>query len=242
MRYIPRRAYNKAYSRRLLGIFDSGVGGLMSFRDVRKALPSEDIVYLADRKNAPYGTKEKDVLIKLVSNDIQRLREYGSDRILIACCTASAVYPYLSEDLKKISLPIITPTAMAASEGKRVAVIATRHTVKESAFAAALGSISPLSSVFEIEAGELVGLVEEGGRDGFLTEKQTETVKKTAKKIKATDPDTLILGCTHFSHLEKTFKKLLSNVRIISAAREGAAELVKSVKPGVERGVSRYTE
>ena len=84
----------------MIGIFDSGVGGLNAFYEVRRGLPYADIAYLADRANAPYGTKPKDELISLVKNDIKRLRELGCRLILIACCTASTVYPELSDDEK----------------------------------------------------------------------------------------------------------------------------------------------
>ncbi len=226
----------------MLGIFDSGAGGLIAYRDVRAALPHEDIVYLADRGNAPYGTKDKDELIRLVTNDIMRLRSYGCDKILIACCTASTVYPHIPRELWDGVIPIISPTALAARGGRRISVIATRHTVRDSAFSRALHEISDSCYVSEIEAGELVTLVEEGGRDGYLDINQKITVENIVKKIKAQDPDTLILGCTHFSHLEASFGEHLPNVRIVSSAREGAKALIRLVNPRRESGISRYTE
>ncbi len=200
------------------------------------------MIFLADRKNAPYGTKTKDELIELVSRDILRLDSYGCRKILIACCTASTVHPYLPEKLKNISTPIIIPTAMAAGGGKRIAVIATRHTVNDSAFSKALSMLSPASSVFEIEAGELVTLAEGGCRDGKLNRANLKIINNITEKIKATDPDTLILGCTHFSHFERTFTELLPNVRIVSSAREGASALIGKIKPKAESGRTQYTE
>ncbi len=214
----------------------------MSFRDVRRVLSHENIVYLADRKNAPYGTKTKEELIRLVESDVKRLSEYGCERILIACCTASTVHPHLPKELREISIPIIAPTAKAASGRESIAVIATRHTVSSSAFAKALSDISPTSAAAEIEAGELVTLVESGGRDGHLSDDQIKTIKNIADRIKTHDPDTLILGCTHFSHLEKTFAELLPDLKIISSAREGAMALINEIRPKYESGISRYTE
>ncbi len=226
----------------MLGIFDSGVGGMLSFSEVRRALSRENIVYLADRKNAPYGTKTKEELISLVSRDIKRLRAYGCNKILIACCTASTVYPHLSSAERKISMPIILPVARAAASGKRISVIATRHTVAVSAFSHAISEISPDSEVFEAETGELVTLTEDGGRDGALTDKQMATVKNITEKIKANNPDTLILGCTHFCHLEKTFGELLPKVKIVSSAREGAMSLINTARQKSENGKICYTE
>lgn len=226
----------------MIGIFDSGKGGLASFYTVREALPREDIVYLADRKNAPYGTKSKEVLIKLVTSDIKRLIDLGCRKILIACCTASTVYPYLDREARAASVPIIAPAARAVAGG-RVAVIATERTVRSRAFSRAIKENSPETEVFEIAAGELVSLVEEGGVDGCLTPVQSRTVMRIRDKILAVRPDTLILGCTHFSHLEESFAGELYGIKIVSAAREGARELIRLALPEVlEGGRCRYTE
>lgn len=118
----------------MIGIFDSGVGGLASFSELRRLLPLADIAYLADRKNAPYGTKKKDVLKRLVCEDIELLRRLGCNKILIACCTASTVHRELPEESRRISFPIIKQTANAAAGYRSVAVIATEHTVRSHAF------------------------------------------------------------------------------------------------------------
>ena len=73
----------------MLGVFDSGVGGLAALRELRRLLPFEDMIYLADKENAPYGTKTEDELVALVREDVKRLRELGAEKILMACCTAS---------------------------------------------------------------------------------------------------------------------------------------------------------
>ena len=136
MRNCSARAYYTPYKGcfAVIGVFDSGVGGLASARVLRSRLKAENIIYLADRKNAPYGTKSKEELISLVSNDILRLKNYGCRICLIACCTASSVYEHLDNELKKISLPIIEPAALLASRGRKIAVIATEHTVESSVF------------------------------------------------------------------------------------------------------------
>ena len=83
----------------MIGVFDSGVGGYCAFRELRRLLPREDMVYLADRKNAPYGTKSEDEIIAFTKANIKRLREIGARKILIACCTASSVYNSLDEEV-----------------------------------------------------------------------------------------------------------------------------------------------
>ena len=122
----------------MIGIFDSGVGGLSAYRELRLLLPRCDIIYLADRRNAPYGTKTKDELIKLVKHDILQLKNMGAEKILVACCTASTVVPHLDFEERRCVLPIIFPAARVAARLARVTVIATEHTARSSAFIVAV--------------------------------------------------------------------------------------------------------
>ena len=78
----------------MIGVFDSGNGGLITVEKIRELSADADICFLADRENAPYGTKSKNEIISLSKRNIKRLRDAGADKILIACCTASAVYPF----------------------------------------------------------------------------------------------------------------------------------------------------
>ena len=214
----------------MIGIFDSGVGGICSYRIVRSLLPYEDIVYLADRKNAPYGTKSEEEIKKLTEKNIRILRSLGADAVLIACCSASSVYHLLTEEDREIALPIIRPAAtLAAKVGKRITVIATRHTARSGAFGREIRLISD-AEVYELGEQELVTLVESGNRDGCIDGECREYLKRLAVRIKNTNADTLILGCTHFSHLEKELQRLLPKVKIISPARVGAEEIVKKTK------------
>ena len=214
----------------MIGIFDSGVGGFCAYREVRRLLPREDIVYLADRKNAPYGTKTKDEIISFTKKSIERLKNLGAEKILIACCTASTVFSSLSEDERNISLPIIMPAVKLAAQGKRVAVIATEHTVKSREFSHEIIKIQPRSMVFEYAEQNLVALVEAGNHDGHISEECKNLLTKIKNRISEQNVDRLILGCTHFSHLEEEFKKLLPDIKIISPAKEGARELVRLIK------------
>ena len=118
----------------MIGVFDSGVGGLCAYRQVRMMLPREDMIYLADRRNSPYGTKTPEEIIHLTKKNIKRLRERGADKILIACCSASSIYGMLDTEEQEISTPIITPAVKAALGYKKIAVIATRHTALSGAF------------------------------------------------------------------------------------------------------------
>ena len=214
----------------MIGIFDSGVGGICSYRRVRSLLPYEDIVYLADRRNAPYGIKSPDEIKKLTEKNIGILRSLGAEAVLIACCSASSVHHLLTDEDREISIPIIRPAAeIAAKAGKKITVIATRHTATSGAFSREIRSISS-AEVFELAEQELVALVESGNRDGHIDRACRDYLTGLAERINGTSADTLILGCTHFSHLEREIQRLLPKVKIISPARVGAEEIVRKIK------------
>ena len=226
----------------MIGIFDSGVGGFCAYREVRRILPRENILYLADTKNAPYGTKSEDEIIALTRADIKRLKNAGARKILIACCTASTIYEKLDDEERQISLPIIKPAAeKAAKVGKRIAVIATEHTARSSAFGRLIGRFGG-ESVFEFAEQRLVSLVEGGCRDGRINEECKIELDRIKKKLLGLEADTLILGCTHFSHLEGEFQRRMPKINIISPAREGAFALIKEINIGKnEQGRIIYT-
>ena len=224
----------------MIGIFDSGVGGICAYKHLQEALPTSDIVYLADRKNAPYGTKTEDEILLFTKNNIRLLSDFGCEAILIACCSASTVYQRLTDEEREISLPIITPSARIAAEGgRRITVIATRHTASSGAFKR---EIAKFSDAFVTEMCEqpLVALVESGNRDGHLSVECGDYLSAMAERIKESEADSLILGCTHFSHLEYEIGRLLPNVRIISPARVGAEELIKTINNRRENGKITY--
>ncbi len=225
----------------MIGIFDSGVGGICALRRVRELLPYEDVVYLADKRNAPYGTKNEDEIKELTEKNIKLLSSVGARKILIACCTASSVHHLLSEEQRAISIPIIRPTAeLAANMGKRITVIATRHTASSHAFGREIEKYGECE-VTELAEQELVALVEGGSRDGRVDIQCRRYLDKMKERIERTNADLLILGCTHFSHLEGEIGRLLPKVKIISPARVGAEEIARKSMPCREYGKAIYT-
>lgn len=214
----------------MIGVFDSGVGGLIALRELKRLNPSERVIYLADRRHAPYGIKTREEIIHLTNKNIKILRALGAERVLIACCTASTVWQYLSDTDRRISLPIITPAASAAAAfGDRIGVIATDYTVNSHAFRDAIYKISH-KTVYEIALQELVRLVEEGNSDGRVTRYCKDYLTSATLELREKNIDTLILGCTHFSHLAGEFSRLMPEVKIVNPARLGAIEMIKGIK------------
>ena len=210
----------------MIGVFDSGVGGLAAYAELRRMLPREDIVYLADRENAPYGTKSKDVLTELVIADVERLVGLGARRVLIACCTASTVHEKLPEHLQRVSVPIISYAADAVLTD-RVCVIATDATVGSHAFRDEILLRNPHALVTEIATQELVSLVEHP--ESLTVAEREGLLDHTATRIADCAPRELILGCTHFSHIRGALADRLPSIRIIDTARIAARRMAEDI-------------
>ena len=228
----------------MIGVFDSGEGGINALREIKKRAPWIDACFFADRKNAPYGTKTESELIALVSRDIEKLISAGADKVLMACCTASTVYPLLDENLRRVAVPIIAPTAKAAAlatRNGRVGVIATEATVKSGAFSTSLSAHDSLKYVYEFPTQKLVSIVEAGISDRRANEADRREIRHILLPIRAAKVDTLILGCTHFCRLKQIIAATLPGVRVISSSLEGALEILKD-SPRRGRGQTIYMD
>ena len=212
----------------MIGIFDSGEGGINTLKHLHRLCPKESLTLTADYERAPYGKRSREEILNITEERARGLFRLGAKKVLIGCCTASTVFSALPQALRESCIPIIAPTATAArlaSKNRKVAVLATEATVRSRAFSDALNDCA----VVEISAPELVELVE--GRLGkLLTE---DTVRIRLHQALEHGADTLILGCTHFSSLKDTISSLPEAARltVIDAAEEGAkytAELLKS--------------
>jgi len=91
----------------LLAFLDSGIGGLTVARSLQALRPDADILYLADRVNAPYGTKSEAALLSVLERAIRALLARGADCVVLACITASCLYDRLSYDISPRVIPIL---------------------------------------------------------------------------------------------------------------------------------------
>lgn len=220
----------------MTGVYDSGRGGEIALAYLRDFCPREDLVFLGDRRNAPYGTKTESELVPIIEHNLGRLYGLGCERVLIACCTASTVYPRLSEPARSRSIPIISPTAAIARSVtgvSRVAVLATRRTVESHAFAGALSGLD----VLEIEASRLVTEAERGRDSESCTDSLTEYLLSKIEKVRNFGADTLILGCTHFAAFEEKIKELYRSIAkkeiiTVNSARVGADIASRRIERG----------
>ena len=213
----------------MLGLFDSGTGGLNTVRYIKKNAKSIDLCYLLDRGRAPYGIKSEKELIRITDENIKRLRDMGAERVLIACCTASTVHRLLPSDSAEISLPIISEISKRARNSTRlgrIGVIATNHTVDTHVFKSELEGFE----VYEHALPQLVTMIDAGLSDTDISEKDTEKIQTMLEPVLNKRIDTLILGCTHFPAVIKTVEAIAKPYgvkHVIDSAKAGAELLIK---------------
>ena len=213
----------------MVGLFDSGSGGLNTVRYVKDMSDTTDLVYLIDRQNAPYGIKTVGELVKITETNIKTLTGMGADRVLIVCCTASTVYPFLSEEYKRIAIPIISAVAKAArkaTHSHRIGLIATKRTISSHAFGLELLDCETI----EHATGELVGLIDGGLSDESVTQSDKTLIEEMLMPVLSSGVDTLILGCTHFPALYDSFVRVchpLGIKHVINSALIGARTLLE---------------
>lgn len=216
----------------MVGLFDSGSGGLNTARYVKELSDEVDLVYLIDRDRAPYGIKTEKELIKITEDNIERLTDMGAESVLIACCTASTVYHLLNDRCKALSIPIIEAVAKEAKNATRlgrIGVIATNRTVDSHAFKNALSCCE----VTELATPKLVTLIDNGLSDRNIDRETERDVEDMIRPVLEANADTLILGCTHFPALKVTVARIASSYgvrQVIDSARIGAKALISAAK------------
>ena len=203
-----------------IGIFDSGLGGLIITRAIRKVMPEYDYVYFGDTKRVPYGNKSPEAVLEFTREAVDYLfRQENCAVVVIACNTASAralrqiQQEYLSGNFKdRKILGVLIPAAEVASNYRRVGVLATLGTVASNAWAVEIKKLNSQTKVFQNPAPMLVPLIEEGEKTLSKSFLLKYLKPLTNKKL-----DALVLGCTHYPILKKEIKKITGkNVKIIS--------------------------
>lgn len=210
-----------------IGVFDSGVGGLAVVRELKNRLPREAIMYIADSRFFPYGTKPREQVIDRAVALIQFLQEHGAKMVVVACNTASsAIFPDIQQ---RVDVPVLgmisagVKSAQLATRNGRVAVLSTPGTAKSHGYLRAMGLMDPTVEMIELQSQELVNLVENGTIQG---QGVTEYATKVLKPARAFQVDTLVLGCTHFPFLTSLLEGILGpSVKIVDPSKELAYEV-----------------
>lgn len=220
----------------MIGIFDSGYGGLTVLKACMKVLPQYDYLYLGDSLRVPYGSRSPETIQQFSEDALKFFFAKKAPLTIFACNTASAAaLPYLQEKyLRKPNiidrkvLGVIIPVAEKAAhmtQNKRIAVVGTRATINSKSYEKELQKIDPGIRVLGIPTPLLVPLIEEGWHH---KPEARSMLKKYLAPIKDFAPDTLILGCTHYPIMHDVFEDILGkNVHVLDSAAAVAESLAK---------------
>ena len=225
----------------MIGIFDSGIGGLSVFREIKKLLPEQDYAYYSDNAHCPYGEKSKEYISSRARAITDFLLAEGAEVIVVACNTATAAaistlraeYPHIPFIGME---PAIKPAAKITRSGI-VGVLATAGTLKADKYLDTRGKWSESIRVAEHVGQGFVELVEAGNTTGQEAE---ETVQKSLKPLLDEGADVIVLGCTHYPFLSETIIKVASElqpgkeIQVIDPAPAVAKHIVEVMQ---EKGI-----
>ncbi|MDH5717320.1 MAG: glutamate racemase [Spirochaetia bacterium] len=223
---------NRVNAEKPVGVFDSGLGGLTVLSAIQEKLPNENLIYFGDTARVPYGSKSKETVIKYSLEILDFLLEKKVKMIVAACNTVSA---YAIEEMrKKSSVPVIgviepcvKTVSQKAPENEKIAVIATKSTIKSGAYEKLLKKVRPDVYLFSKAAPLFVPLVEEGFSEKAVTE---EIIKEYLDEISKEKIKHIILGCTHYPLLKKTIKRIYPEFILYDSSIETALFLELKLK------------
>lgn len=184
-----------------IGFFDSGVGGVTVFEQVKRLLPDENYIYFGDTKNMPYGEKTPEQLLEFADNIFKFFEKNNAKAVVMACNTTSAiVYEKLKNNYNFEIFPIIQSVAKQLSEleVKRIGVFATPATINSHCYRSEIQKHNPNMEVVEIACPKWVKVVENGEEK---TELGKFSVREKILEMLDFAPEKIVLGCTHYPYL-----------------------------------------
>ncbi len=211
----------------MIGIFDSGVGGMTVARAVEKVLPGMPYIYFGDLARSPYGPKSPEKITEYARQNTSFLVEQGAKLIIIACNSAASVAAELiSEEFSGPVFEVIGPAvseAVKRSPGGRIGVIGTRATIRSGVYDRKIADVAPEAKVFAAACPLFVPLVEEG----WLNSRETKMiVRRYLHPLKLHQVDSLVLGCTHYPLLRHFIQpRIGKRVAVIDSSEAVAKEL-----------------
>lgn len=225
---------NRTLGKNIIGIFDSGLGGLTVFKYFLQDLPDYNYIYLGDNARLPYGSKSPEVIYEYTREAVDFLFRQGCNLVVIACNTASAqALPQIQQEYLPHHYPnrrvlgVIRPLVEAVSAQKnlhKVGILGTKATITSGAYKNELKKLSPSLQVYSQSAPLLVPLIE----DGWLKKPETKMIlKKYLHPLKTKQIDSLILACTHYPFLHAAIDKIMGQKIVVPHPGEIIARSLK---------------
>lgn len=204
-----RKRAQKASPEKPIGIFDSGIGGLTVLKEIKKILPRESFMYVADTAHVPYGGKKPEQIKSYALSICRYLERRGVKMIVMGCNFSSSVA--LRDAQEKCRVPVLglidgaARKALQTTKNKKIGILATAGTVKASAYQKAFKHLSPQVKFYARGCPDFVPLVESGILNGDRTH---AAAQKYLHGILKNNVDTVVLGCTHYPLLLPVLKEI----------------------------------
>ena len=214
---------------RAIGVYDSGFGGLSVWRELRKMLPEESLIYLGDGKNCPYGGRSREEITSFAVEAVEALVAEGAKMIVVGCNTATtAAVAYLRErwsDMPIVGLEPAVKPACLTSRTRRIAVLATEHSLKSDMFLATAARYASDVEVIKVVGEGFVELVEQGLERSVEAE---IAVRRVVEPLLDEGIDKIVLGCTHYPFLRPLIEQVIGekDIEVIDSG-EAVARRVK---------------
>lgn len=203
-----------------IGVYDSGFGGLSVWRELRRLLPHESLLYLGDGKNCPYGGRSRAEIEGFAIEAVERLVEEGVKMVVVGCNTATtAAVETLRRrwpDMPIVGLEPAVKPACLTSQTRKIAVLATEHSLKSDMFLATAERWASDVEVVKVVGEGFVELVE---RDMEHSEEAEHLVRKAVEPLLGMGVDRLVLGCTHYPFLRPIIERVVegSGIEVIDS-------------------------
>ncbi|CAK8720395.1 glutamate racemase [Candidatus Electrothrix aarhusensis] len=211
----------------MIGIFDSGVGGMTVARKIEQVCPQFPLLYFGDVAHTPYGSKSSDTIIGYSRRNTDFLLNQGAQVIVVACNSAAATsVDVLRAEYSVPIIDVITATSSKAAAGTlngRIGIIGTRATIQSGIYEKQIKRVTPDYRIYGQACPLLVPLIEEG----WLNKRETKMIlRRYLHPLRQHQIDTLILGCTHYPLLTHLIqKKIGKKVQLIDSSIETAQHL-----------------
>ena len=219
---------------RPIGVYDSGFGGLSVWRELRRMLPNESLIYLGDGKNCPYGGRSREEITAFATDAMEHLVTEGVKMVVVGCNTATtAAVAHLRErwsDMPIVGLEPAVKPACLSSRTRRIAVLATEHSLQSEMFLATALRYAGDVEVVKVVGEGFVELVERGAEHSAEAE---AAVRKVVEPLLGMDIDKIVLGCTHYPFLRPLIEGVIGD-RGIAVIDSGEA-VARRVKWLLER-------
>ena len=203
-----------------IGVYDSGFGGLSVWRELRRLLPHESLLYLGDGKNCPYGGRSRAEIEGFAIEAVERLVEEGVKMVVVGCNTATtAAVETLRRrwpDMPIVGLEPAVKPACLTSQTRKIAVLATEHCLMSDMFLATAERWASDVEVVKVVGEGFVELVE---RDMEHSEEAEHLVRKAVEPLLGRGVDRLVLGCTHYPFLRPIIERVVegSGIEVIDS-------------------------